>query len=322
MMLERKDQLLLVGAGAISEHYIKVLQALDLTFSVVSRGEENARKLADKTGVNVISGGVDQYFKLHGNIPEYAIVATGIESITEVTTRLLARGIRKILIEKPGSLYMNDLAVLERERLKLGNANVVIGFNRRFYGSVFTGNQLILEDGGIQLMNFEFTEWSHQLENKIKAPGIMEHWFLANSIHVVDLAFHIAGTPREINCHTRGTSNWHPSAMQFTGSGVTVNDIPFAYFADWQSAGRWSVEVTTSKRKIIFRPLEKLQVQNRGSLDLLEMTLPVDEPDLKYKPGFYRMIDSFIHDNLSNHCTLAEMIENFPLYHKMANYKL
>jgi len=313
-------KILLIGAGNISEHYIKVLKALPVAFDVVTRGPERALELEAKTGVPVMHGGVQIYLEQCTQLPDIAIVATGIDQLCAVSTSLLEGGISQLLIEKPGSIHLEELQKLETLRISKG-ADIFIAFNRRFYWSVEQGLQLIQKDGGAQLFNFEFTEWSHQLENKVKAPGIMENWFISNSIHPVDMAFFMGGFPSEIFTFTKGTSHWHPSAMQFSGAGTSEKGLPFSYFADWESAGRWSVEITTSKRKLIYRPLEQLHVQKRGSLQVEPIPCPEDEPDLTYKQGFYRMIRTLLEEDFSKHCRLADMIERFPLYQKMAAYK-
>ena len=41
--------------------------------------------------------------------------------------------------------------------------------------------EIIAEDNGVTSFNFEFTEWSHEIEKLEKAPGVKENWFLANS---------------------------------------------------------------------------------------------------------------------------------------------
>jgi predicted dehydrogenase len=312
-------KIVLIGAGNISEHYIKVLQSLGVPFDVVTRGEQRARELEEKTGVSISFGGVSRYLEQCSELPEMAIVATGIDQLCRVSTSLIEGGIKKLLVEKPGSIHLSELQELEKLRV-INNAAIYIAFNRRFYWSVQQGLKLIEQDGGVQTVNFEFTEWSHQLENKVKAPGIMENWFISNSIHPVDMAFYLGGFPKEIHSFTQGTSPWHPSAMQFSGAGMTDRNVPFSYFADWESAGRWSVEVTTAKRKLIFRPLEQLHIQERGSLQITLYPYPDGEADAKFKQGFFRMIKTFLDGDYSSHCTLGEMIARFPVYQNMAGY--
>ena len=54
---------------------------------------------------------------------------------------------------------------------------------------------MIAEDGGVTSFNFEFTEWSHQIQHLQKASGVMDNWVLGNSSHVWIVE---EGTPQEI----------------------------------------------------------------------------------------------------------------------------
>ena len=64
---------------------------------------------------------------------------------------------------------------------------------------------------------------------------------------------------------------WHKSASIFSGSGISKKGIIFSYLADWGSAGRWNLELTTKNRRLYFSPLEKLFCTNRGSLEKYEI---------------------------------------------------
>ena len=52
----------------------------------------------------------------------------------------------------------------------------------------------------------------------------------------------------------------------FSGAGISISGALFSYQANWQSAGRWSVEILTKKNRLILCPLEELKVQKRGVL--------------------------------------------------------
>ncbi len=145
-------------------------------------------------------------------------------------------------------------------------------------------------------------------------------WFVANSTHVVDLAFYLGGTPKSIECFTSGGLNWHPSASVFSGAGTTDTGALFSYHANWAAPGRWGVEVLTAKHRLILRPLEELQVQNLGSIEIEKVELD-DKLDKQYKPGLYRETKSFLEGDYSNLKPLPAQTVDMRLYCKMANYK-
>ena len=90
---------------------------------------------------------------------------------------------------------------------------------------------------------------------------------MANSTHVVDLAFFLGGAPEKISSYVGGKLDWHPNGSIFSGAGITKNNTLFSYNANWEAPGRWGVEVITNKSRLILRPLEKLQIQKIGNLD-------------------------------------------------------
>ena len=95
-------------------------------------------------------------------------------------------------------------------------------------------------------------------------------------------------------CFREGSLDWYPNAALFNGAGKTDAGAGFSYSANWRAPGRWWVEILTRKRRFIFRPLEKLQVQLLGTVtsDFVEDIDYSLEQDLK--PGLYRQVEAFL----------------------------
>jgi predicted dehydrogenase len=287
------NTILLIGTGQMAVDYIKVLQAMNKKIIVVGRGSKSAKTFEEKTGYSPITGGIDLY--LSNNIIKKetaAIIATGTENLMACILKLLNVGIEKILVEKPAALSIEEL--LEHEKiLKPYENSVFVAYNRRFYASVIEAERLIIEDGGLQSMHFEFTEWAHEIEPLKKAEGVKENWFLANSTHVVDLAFFIAGDPKVLKSFSKsGKLNWHDKT-NFSGAGETEKGVLFSYISNWESAGRWGIELLTNNRRLYLKPMEDLHIQDKGSVSIIkhEFDLTLDE---KYKPGLYAQVEEFI----------------------------
>ena len=88
-----------------------------------------------------------------------------------------------------------------------------------------------------------------------KSSGVKERLLLVNSTHVIDLVFDLIGLPAEGKWHGWhvGSLDWHPASARFHGAGLS--ELVFlSYHADWESAGRWAVEISTRKNKYILRP--------------------------------------------------------------------
>lgn len=309
----------LIGAGGMAQEYIKVLKGLEKEIIVVGRSEETARKCEEITGCKIQIGGLAKYLLTNPEICSHAIVAVGVEKLYETTKQLLEYGVKNILVEKPGALYhaqFEELNNLANEKL----SNVIIAYNRRFYASVLKAQEIIVNDGGVSSFNFEFTEWSHEIEILIKGEGVKENWFLSNSTHVVDLAFYLGGKPTEICSFSNGKVKWHQSASNFCGAGISENNVLFNYQANWESAGRWSVEILTKEHRLIFRPMEKLQIQKRGTISQVFDESIDYRIDDKYKPGLFIQTQKFINNDFKDMCLLKEQSEMVDIYYKMANY--
>ena len=309
----------LIGASLMAQDYIKVLNALNVETIVIGRSETNAKICAEAMDCEVLSGGLDNFLENNPNPCSHAIVSVGVEALYEITSRLLSYGIKNILVEKPGALHnveFEKLLKLSKEK----NANVLIAYNRRFFASTIQAQKIIKEDGGVTSFNFEFTEWGHVIAPLEKAEGVKEKWFLGNSTHVVDLAFFLGGKPKEICSFTKGRLSWHPTASIFSGAGTSDRNALFSYQANWESAGRWSVEILTKEHRLIFRPMEKLQIQKRGSIaQVFDETIDYSL-DEQYKPGLYLQTQNFLNDDFNGMCSIEEQSKMNVVYIKIANY--
>lgn len=302
----------------MAQEYIKVLKNFDVNIKVIARGKKNARLVKQIYNVEVIEGGLDLFLLSKPENCDLAIVCVRALDLYIATKKLLEFGVNEILIEKPGALYQKHLKELQ-DLERLNQANVLIAYNRRFYSATYEAQKIIKEDGGIVSFNFEFTEWSHIIEKLDNSDEEKNRLFISNSSHVVDLAFYLGGKPEKISCFTEGAISWHNSASVFAGAGVTESGALFSYHANWISAGRWGIEILTEKHKLIFRPMEKLQIQNKGTIsaDFIEID---DKLDLDFKPGIYNLVNCIMKRDFSRFVTLEEQISNFDYYKKIANY--
>ena len=275
--------------------YSKVLISMNKEFIVVGRGSKSADLFKQQTGISPELGGLDVYLKgkkLDKNT--LAIIATGTETLMSIIHQLLKSGIEKILVEKPGAISIDELRENEHV-LKPYENSIFIAYNRRFYASVIEAEKLIAEDGGLESMHFEFTEWAHDIEPLKKAEGVKKNWFFANSTHVVDLAFFIAGNPKKLKSYSKqGKLDWHDKT-NFVGAGETEKGVLFSYISNWESAGRWGIELLTQNRRIYLKPMEDVHVQLKGTINVIKHEFDLSL-DTKFKPGLYLQVEEFISD--------------------------
>jgi len=309
----------LVGAGNMAQAYIKVLDHLNNDYIVIGRGEKSAEKCREFTKKSVVSGGLSNYINTQPTVPSHAIVCVSSDELSQTTTELLKYGVKNILVEKPAGFTPESIKQLNT-LAKDKTANVLLAYNRRFYASVYRAKEMIEDDGGILSGNFEFTEWSHVIENLDKTEAAFHSWLVGNSTHVIDLAFHLMGKPKEMSSYTTGSLSWHPASSVFAGAGITENNVLFNYHANWESAGRWSVEVLIKNHKFIFRPMEKLSVIKKGTIKEEEVTDINYALDDVFKPGIFKEVEDFINGDYSIHCSLDEQSKMIDIYYKIANY--
>jgi predicted dehydrogenase len=308
------SKICLIGAGQMALDYAKVLQNLKVDFDVVGRGEKSAQGFESKFQKTVIRGGVQDYLNKRRDSPDYAIVAVSVDRLAEVTHSLLKGGCTKILVEKPGGL--NEAEINAVAKAGEQDADIFIAYNRRFYASVIEAKKRIAEDGGVSSFQFEFTEWSNIVE-KLPDENVKREWLLANSTHVIDMAFYLGGRPRKISSYVAGSLAWHPSGSRYAGAGISENDALFSYSANWEAPGRWGVEILTRKNRFIFRPLEKLQVQELASVAITEASID-DRLDREFKPGLYLQTKAFLEESNQGLLSITQHLLNFEFYNEIA----
>ena len=301
--------ILLVGAGYMAKEYAKVLKAMKLLFIAVGRSQNSSNSFTAEIGVKAESGGLSAWLKKN-KTPDKAIVAVTEDQLGTATRQLIKADCKEILVEKPGGFDIKDIKSVAIEAKK-HKAKVFIGYNRRFYASTLTALDII-KKGGILSFNFDFTERSYVVAISKQSDKIKKKWFLQNSTHVIDMAFFLGGWPKKIYTLKTGKLKWHPSGAIYAGAGITMNGALFSYHANWKSAGKWSVEIMTPKNKLIFRPLEKLQIQKYGSMAIEDYPLK-DELDTKFKPGLYRQVESFL-KNKKGLLTIEDHVKHLKYY--------
>lgn len=307
-------KVILFGAGRMGVEYSKVLQHLGADYSVVGRSATGVERFKSLTGLRAVSNGLSGWKKHYEADAEFAIVAVNVEELSKTAIGLMNFGVRKILLEKPAGLNSEEIKLV-RDKAEETGTKVIVSYNRRFYSSVLKAQEIIKVEGGVKSFNFEFSEWGHLIPEDI-SDIVKKNWFLANSTHVIDMAFFLGGKPKELKSFVSGGCDWHPAATVFSGAGLTENGALFSYQANWLGPGRWGVEVITDNKRLIFRPLEKLQVQlNRSvSIDFIEID---DLLDRDFQPGLFKQTEFFLNDvDHPNFLTINEHYKNVVSYYQ------
>ena len=274
------QRVLVVGAGWMGGEFLKTLRALGVSkTAAITTIEETASLRRAEFGIEVRLGPVETTLKPNEAF-DLVVIATPIDSLVSVCRHALALGYRNILLEKPGSLWSSELKLFADDAEHYG-ARIRLAYNRNVFPNLILLEQLAAAEGGITTCRYTFTEWVHKIDFT-KAPiDVYRRWGISNSLHPIGMAHRLIGMPVELSTQRGGTLDWHPSGARFSGSGLTDRDVVFAYDADWESAGRWSVEVRTTENAYRMVPLERLEVCHRGSVEWIPVAFTAAFADVK-----------------------------------------
>jgi predicted dehydrogenase len=277
----------------MAQAYGNALNAIGAAWQCVGRGAESATAFELASGKRPVEGGL-AHFLARRPLPENtcAIVTLPLGDLSAATHALAKAGARRILVEKPAGVNLSEIKSAATVAVRSG-MQAYVGYNRRFYASVIAARAMVAEDGGVTSFHIEFTERESASRLARYSAEILQNWILANSSHVLDLAFHLGGRPQSASGMTAGELSWHPAGAVFAGHGRTEGGALFSWHADWSSAGRWGVDLRTRSRRLLLQPLEELRVQYKDGFDLVPVTVD-DHLDRQFKPGIYRQIEAFL----------------------------
>lgn len=312
---------LVVGVGKMGLAHLQALVALQPDAVAGWAPSDRRRASVETAGARFLQGSLDDAFA--GFAPTHLIIASPVETLAPIAMQAMTAGVRNLLVEKPAALDSAEGEMLA-EAVTAYGANLYVGYNRRFYTSIRTALREIAVAGEqIESVWFEFNEVVADAAGPVgHATRVRERWLLANSLHVIDSALFPVGhpDPARSSFARRGRMGWHSSGRIFMGAGTTVNDVAFAYHANWGAPGRWGFEWMTPSTRYVFRPLEKLSVMRRGSFVLEELPLD-DELDRLFKPGVYLQDQAFLRgDEPEGLVSLEHALSLIRLGEEMAGY--
>lgn len=318
-----KPRCLVVGSGPTGQAHLAAAAELIgiercATYAPSRRHEAAIRQM----GVNFLTDSLEQVVAKFS--PSHAVVAVPVESLIQVAEDLISNGVKRILLEKPGSLSANAARRLLAQ-CKKSQARITLAYNRRYYSSVSQAQQKLESSGEpITSVLCEFTEWPQRvLGAKNLSPLAIARCVTLNSLHALDLAFFPVGLPN-LGASTfvsSGSLPWHPSASIFSCAGITTSGALFSCYANWQGPGRFAVEWITASKRYIFKPLEQLIIWDHGS-----PTPQVPEPledslDEQFKPGFMKQMKDFFSEAPSKYrVSLEHGIELIELANRIGKY--
>ncbi|MBI4620255.1 MAG: Gfo/Idh/MocA family oxidoreductase [Desulfobacterales bacterium] len=271
---------LILGGGKMGKEFSNALLAMNIhNFTIITANGRTAMECRSAFECRIMNGGY-QANVLKGDVYDLVIIATPVHELIPAVRHVISCGNTNILVEKPCSVYSSELRALASE-LEDSGVRVRVGYNRRTYPNLWKLKELAKIDGGITSCRYTFTEILRTIIFDNNHPDAYERWGITNSLHVISTAHFLIGMPNELSRYLIGGLSWHPIASRFVGAGLTEKDILFSYLADWDSAGRWGIEIMTPQNAYRLVPLEKLFCCPKSSFEweLVETTSAF--PDVK-----------------------------------------
>lgn len=303
-MTIKNKSVAVIGSGYMANEYCSALSKIGISnVELIGTSQKSLELICKKFNFKSINKNYKNAIKLLSK-KDLLIIATPIPDLVPAAKLGLKYGQENILIEKPGSLYATQLQNLDRIKK---SQKIFVAYNRLFYPNLQKLFQLVKKDGGINSCHFTFTEWVNKIDFKKYHPSVYSRWGIANSLHVISMAFRLIGMPKKITCIHSGTLSWHKSGSIFVGSGVSKKGIPFSYNADWSSSGRWGIEVTTKKNAYRLVSLEQLYRCPINSITWIPVKFTIKYP--KIKEGVSEQILAMLAKNGKNSSNLVSLRE-------------
>jgi len=251
----------IIGGGFMAIEYLRALQKLKIReIVVITNKGTQIKKYCINNKIKLLKGG---YMKGLQQVPksDLVIIACPLTLTMKALDEVLKYEHQNILVEKPGSLYHTELSSAGRKNTK---KRIRVAYNRSTYPSLHKLKKLVKKDGKITSCRFTFTEWLDRIDFKKDPREVYDYWGISNSLHVISMAFDLIGMPKKLNVIQHGQLKWHKSGKIFVGSGISEQNIPFSYHADWGSGGRWAIEIMTKNYSYRLMPLEQLEMCPTG----------------------------------------------------------
>jgi len=293
---------LILGAGWMARQYAIALKEMNVKdVTIFSRNKEKVISLCNEFGFKPFFGDPEEIISKISK-KDLTVISTSVNSLIPMTKFAIQNGQKNILVEKPGSLYYDKL--LELQKIS-EDTRIRIAYNRLTYPNLHKLKKMVLKEGGISSCNFTFTERVQSIDFKKEDSDVYSRWGISNSLHIISMVFDLIGFPKEFLFYQSGKLEWHPTGSIFVGSGLSENNIPFSYHADWGSSGRWGIEIMTNENSYRLISLEELSVCRKNSFEWEKINFDVSFPIAKQ--GVCEEIAVMLHEKLEEKIPLVTL---------------
>ena len=283
-MLLKKIQIGIIGAGYMSNEYLKVISKnKDIQCSAIySRTIKKSEKLKKKYNIEKVFISIDDF--ILSNKFDGLIVAVNESSAFKILKKVYKLKC-PILFEKPLG-YNFIQANLIKNFLKNKN-NIYVALNRRFYSSTLEAKKIIDKKNGKRFI--KITDQETQKFSKL----INDNLMYANSIHLVDYASIFARGKlikiKKLKKYQKYKFHEVIVKLFFSSKDEVL------YYCNWNSPGSWSVSITQENQRCEMKPLEQLTFEKFDkNRKLTRSKINMNIKDIQYKSGLYCLVEEYI----------------------------
>jgi len=278
----------IIGAGGMARQHLQVLQTLpDIqVVAISSRGAERLNSVAKDFDI-------PRRFRNHQEMikntkPDAVFVLVSAANIYEVALSCIENKTPSLIEKPPGLTAAQTEALLKASEHV--TAQYMVGLNRRFYSVFRNAKMLVDESGGIVSVVVQAPEDTASIRaTNFHPPEVLECWMAANGIHCIDLLRFFGG--KVLSVHAL-SSTWRDGKPDSYGALLRFENRSIGhYVSNWISPGRWQVTLYGFDMRVDFCPLERGVVTRRSGPS---SEVPVDEVDLKFKPGLFGQDQYFL----------------------------
>jgi len=210
----QNKSVLIIGAGWMARQYAISLKEMNIKdVTIFSRSKEKTLSICNEFGFKPFFGNPEEILSKISE-KDLTVVSTSVSSLIQMTKLAIKNGQKNILVEKPGSLYYDELLKLQKIS---ENIRIRIAYNRLTYPNLHKLKSLVLKEEGISSCNFSFTERIQSIDFKKENPDVYSRWGISNSLHIISMVFDLIGFPNEFLFYQSGKLEWHSTGSIFVG---------------------------------------------------------------------------------------------------------
>lgn len=282
-MLKKKLKIGLIGAGYMSDQYLRVIKASKniVCSSIFSRTKNKSLMLKKKYKIKKVYDNINDF--ILKNKFDALIVAVNEQSALKVLRKVYKLKC-PILFEKPLGYNYNQANLIKK--LIKDNKNIYIALNRRFYSSTLQAKKIINRNKNKRLIkiNDQETQKFSKLINK--------NLMYANSIHLIDyISIFARGNlvkVQKIKSYKKNKFHEVIVKLFFSSKDEVL------YYCNWNSPGSWSVSITQSDQRCEMKPLEQLTYEKFDkNKKIFRYKIKSSIEDIKFKSGLHYMLKEF-----------------------------